>query len=168
MAEKVQTTLTLRSAIWNREARRSILNKALTLSAEELEAKLKDNIDDSTPAGRLYQVGRVTQRRTSANNNLPAARGTSTRVFVSPVYHQASAPGQPPARHTSVLYNSLRARRVPSKFQILASVNAPGASILDDPDALSRPFFYTIIDAYRRFDFVDRIKQSVREMLSAQ
>lgn len=165
---KFETTLTLRSAIWNRGLRRSILNRCLTISANELEGKLKDNIDNSTPAGRLYKVGRVTARRSSANKYLPKARGTKTRVFVNAILHTASAIGQPPARLTSFLYKSIIVRKVASKFQILASANAPGASILDDPGKLSRPFFRTIIDAYRNNEFVDRVKQSISELLGPQ
>jgi hypothetical protein len=159
------SSLILRRAIWNADLRRSILNKSLADSARNLEANLKNNIDNSTPAGRYYSRGRVTAKRTAANSNLRRAPGTKTRVIISSPVFRASAPGQPPARRFNVLYNSLKVRRVPGKLQILASVNAPGVEVLDDPKRLNRPFFKTVIVDYRRNEFVDNVKQGVRKLL---
>jgi len=158
---KAETTLILRSAIWNRNTRRSILNKALTESAVELDALLHDNIDNSTPAGRLYSRGTKVPRRSANTNKKP---GTKTRVIVSAKVFRASASGQPPARRFSKLYNSLKARRVPGKLQILASVNAPGVEILDDERRLNRPFFRSVIRTYRNGSFVDRVRSGVRDL----
>ena len=162
----IGTTLVLRRAIWNADVRRSILNKSLTEAARTLEQKLRDNIDQSTPAGRLYSRGHITARRTASNKNLRAKRGTKTRVIVAPRVFRASAEGQPPARRTSRLYNSLKVSRVPSKLEILARVTAPGASILDNPEKLNRPFFRSVVSPFRREEFNPLIRSSIKSLLA--
>lgn len=162
---RAETTLTLRRAIWNQDARRSVMNRVLTQSAAELEDKLKNNIDASTPAGRLYARGHTTARRSAATRRNRPVPGTKTRVIIAARVFRSSAVGQPPARRFDTLYNSLRAKRVPGKLQILASVNAPGVDVLDDPGRLRRPFFRSVIASYRSDEFVDRIRGGVRELL---
>jgi len=158
--------LVLTSAIWNKDLSRSMINQALKDQAIVLERHLKRNIDNSTPAGRLYSrkaEARSRKRIGSTSNaykrrNLEGRRVTSTTTF-----YQASAPGQPPARVTSLLYNSIRVRREVGAFRLLASVTAPAVDILDDPSKLNRPFFYSVIFA----DDGDwNFRQSVRLLLS--
>lgn len=163
---QIKSTLILRRAIWNKDLRKSILNKVLFESATELEAKLKDNIDSSTPAGRLYSRGHVTTKRTAATKGNKAKRGTKTRVIISAKVFRASAIGQPPARRSSHLYHSLKVRRVVGKLKILASVNAPGVDVLDDPMRLHRPFFRSVITSYSHDQFIDRMRSGVRQLLT--
>ncbi len=161
----LQSKLTLRRAIWNTEARRSILNKGLKKSAEGLEEKLKENIDNSTPAGRLYSRGVITARRTKANRLLKSVVGTKTRVVTGYKYHKASSSGQPPARDTSTLYRSIRVRRIVGKLSILASVKAPGVLYLDSQEYLNRLFFEVIVVAYYQNEFNEEVKRNVQELM---
>lgn len=158
--------LNLRRKIWNSQVRTSILNKTLTELSEILENRIKSVIDDSTPAGRIYRVGSQTTRRTKTTSHLPKARGRSTRVVVTGKFHQASAYGQPPAKFTLTLYKSIKVRKIPGKLSILASVNAPGVDVLDDPAKLSRLFFRTTIETFYAVDFNDQARQSIKELLS--
>lgn len=149
-----KSTLTLRRAIWNAEVRRSIMNKALNIAAQDLEQALKDNINDSTPAGRLYK------RRPPGSSG---GRG-SRRAIVQSIEVIASEQGQPPARVFSRLYNSIVAKRVQGKLSIIAMANAPGAAVLDDPDGLNRPYFRSVIQSYRRNQFYDTVRSAIREL----
>jgi hypothetical protein len=162
----METTLKLRRAIWNKELRRSIMNKQLTKSGAQLEDRLHSNIDESTPAGRLYSRGSLTGRKTSGTKGFKAKQGTTTRVIVAARIFRASSPGQPPAKRSNRLYNSIHVRRVPGKLEILASVNAPGVEVLDNPGKLNRPFFRSVIRKYRHEEFVNNAKEGIREMLT--
>lgn len=157
--------LILKKAIWNENARKSMINQALTEQARVLETVLKDNIDASTPAGRLYSKGAKTARLTAKNKYLPKKKGTTTRVITGYKYHQASAEGQPPARDTSKLYNAIKVRRVVGQMRIEASVKAVAVQILDSPNGLNRPFFRSIIlqqAGNGQWDF----RQAVKKLLS--
>lgn len=162
----MRSKLILRKAIWNQDQRRSIINQALTRSAEGLEAKLKSNIDESTPAGRYYRIGVISERRRASNKNLRKKAGTKTRVIVGVRLHRASAQGQPPARRFNKLYNAIKVKRVVGKWAIVAEVNAPGVVILDDVSRLNRPFFKSVISNYRNEEFVDTMRSGVRELIT--
>lgn len=162
---RLQTTLVLKRKIWNDGIRKSVLNKALTEDARVLEAKLKDNIDESTPAGRYYRIKSATARRSVANRGSRRVRGTTTRVIVGAVFHRASAVSQPPARRFNKLYRSIKVRRVPGKLQNLASVNASGVDVLDDPTRLNRPFFRSVIKKHRADEFYPRIQETIIDLL---
>lgn len=149
MEQTFYTKLTLTHFFWDSAfVMRNAVNKGLTKAAEILDKRLHENIDNSTPAGRLYSRGIKTARRTAANKNLRAAPGTKTRVVVGYKYHQASAWGQPPARDTDTLYRNMKVRRKPGENTIIASVNAPGVRVLDSREGLNRPFFEDIVMSY--------------------
>jgi hypothetical protein len=155
MRSHIETTLTLRRAIWNKDVRRAVMNRVLSVSGLEVVDRIKDNIDNSSPAGRYY-----------ARKAAGTSRVKGRRIIVTPVVFHASSEGQPPARRFSTLYNSITGRRVNDKLQILVSVNAPGVEILDDPKKLDRPFFRSVITKYRRDEFFDNVKGGVNELLA--
>lgn len=164
----IDAKLKLRRAIWNRNARKSILNRALTQSANTLENRIKDNIDASTPAGRLYSRGPITTRRTASNKNLRLKPGTSSRVIVGYNYHQASAPGQPPAIDTGALYRSIKVRRVVGEDAIRAQATGPGVFNLDSETGLDRPFFKSVVYDYYENDFVPEMREALNEMIGTE
>lgn len=161
----VTETLKLRRAIWNKDLRKSVLNKALTHYAGFLEDKLVSNIDNSTPAGRVYRVGSLTERRTAKNKDLRRSKKFKTKVVTGGIFHTASAKGQPPAKLTSKLRNSIRVRRIVGELAVMASVNANGAAILDDPDKLDRPFFKETIRTSFKEDMAPQMRTFLRELL---
>ncbi len=159
--------LNLRKAIWNEDVAKSIINTGLIQQAKVLEKRLKDNIDESTPAGRLYARGARTTRRTASNRYLRGKKGTKTRVITSYKVHTASEEGQPPARDTSTLYRNIKVRKVSGEYRIDAKVNAPAVDILDSPTGLNRPFFRSVIfTGNGDWDFRQAVKKLVTRIVN--
>lgn len=167
MKAKISAKVTLRRAIWNTSARKSILNKAIAAAAEILDNRLHANIDNSTPAGRIYVKKAQTKRLTAATRVFQRKKGTKTRVVTGYEYYQASAYGQPPARRFDVLYRSLRVRRIVGALLIRAEVKAPGVTFLDSPEYLNRPFFNVIVQEFFKNEFNGLVRASVNRLTSA-
>lgn len=168
MQQYFYSELNLQRAIWNENARKSILNKGISRAAEGLEDRLKRNIDESTPAGRLYTKRLLTERKTKANAFYRLKRGTTTRVVVGREMYRASARGQPPAKRFGTLYRNLKVRRVRGKLQMVASVKAPAVRYLDDEAYFNRPFFSNIVESYFYNEFQDEVRRIYQELLQRQ
>lgn len=159
----MHATLRLRKAIWHQQARVNVVNTALNEAAQELEDRLKSNIDQSQPSGRTYRLETLTGRF-SARGIGNRRRGTTTRAVIGATFYRASAPGQPPAIRTGRLYRGITVRRNDAS-SIRANVNQKYGTILDDPNRLNRPFFKVIARAYFRNEFTRKIKSRIRELL---
>lgn len=164
----MEVTVNLTSAIWKPGELRRAVNTELSNFGTEAEAFLKANIDESTPAGRLYRRDRITTRRTKALDQIGIKRvkGRSqdrTRSLVGFRFHRASAWGQPPARDTSRLYRSIRVRRV-GNDALKFSVNAPGVKWLDSKTYLNRLFFKSKIRQFTKEKFQPGMLAILREL----
>lgn len=162
---KITASTKFRNKIWEKGALKSVSRSVMKDSAQELETKLKVNINSSTPAGRLYRRRAITGRRTqkAIKQGFRPVKGASTRIVVGYRFHRASAWGQPPARDTDTLYKSLKVRRN-GDYGIKASVKAPGVKFLDDPDYLNRLFFAIICQAYFNNEFKTRMRAELNAL----
>lgn len=160
----MKTQLTLRRQIWNTLVRRESIKKALTVAAVEVEKVPKDQIDNSTPAGRIYERGSITvdKRSSKFNRQLRRKANTKTRAIAGTRFHRASAPGQPPARDTDELYKSIKAR-VELPLTVHIEISAPYATILENK--MNRPFFKEPIRVYFKTKFRERVKSQIGGLL---
>lgn len=131
------------------------LDLAVQTSGAELERDIKENIQQSTPAGRTYRRGAIIRkpsRRTAGLGLQNASRGRG--IIVGFKFHRASARGQAPAIDTGRLINSIAARRI-GIMRARVGVSVSYALPLDDPEGLYRPFFSSRVRLYRSRYFVN-------------
>lgn len=140
-----------------------MLDKAVQAAGAELEAEIKETIIKSTPLGRTYRRAAITKRASKANLaiGLKRSRKNSSRVVAGSEFHRASRRGQPPARDTGQLINSIRARRS-GMMRTTVAAGVRYAEILDDPKRLDRPFFQVTAKA-----FVPKFKDKIRAIIKA-
>lgn len=163
--------LTLDRNIWNPTVRKNLVNKALKITAENLESRLKENIDNSTPAGRFYKVTEIKVRGGRAPKRIEA-RGKSYskayRTYEASRIYQASEWGQPPAKRLGELYDSIEVKRIIGEYAVVARVSAPGVAYLDSEDHLNRQFFDIIVYPYFYQDFTLDVRDLVTAFLDTQ
>lgn len=161
----MKAKLTLNNPLWQTASRRAILDKAAQQSAAELEAKIKQKILSSVPAGKVYARGALTARANKAQLGLGLLRkpGTKTRVIIGNRFHRASAKGQPPAVDSGKLLNSIKTKQT-APLQITIFSNLRYAEILDNPQKLNRPFMRKERDNFRS-KFKKNIADALKEKL---
>jgi hypothetical protein len=158
----MKAVLTLNNPLWNTPARLAILNKAVQQSAAELETKIKETIQNSIPAGKIYLRGAITAQATKKALALGLLRkaGTKTRIQVGTRFHRASARGQPPAVDSGRLLKSIEVKKT-GALQVTVFSNAPYSDELDNPNKLNRPFIRKNRDDFRR-KFKQNIADAIR------
>lgn len=131
----MKALLKLNNPFWKTPERRQILDKAVQQSAAELEAKIKQKILESSPAGKTY------------------ARGN--------IFHRASRKGQPPAVFSGSLLISIRAKKL-GELKSSVSTSKNYAPRLDNKNKLDRPFFESTAEAYKA-QFKQNLTDAIRE-----
>jgi hypothetical protein len=155
----MKSTLILETPLLKKGIQPSAIAGALSKSAAELEADIKENMAASIPAGRTYRTTAIVRRSTRATAGLKL-RGRGRRgLIVGANFHRASAPGQPPAIRTGRLINSIRGRLVGLR-SARVTVGVGYGLPLDDPEGLNRPFFHSRAILYRP-RFVENVRQAI-------
>ena len=129
----------------------SAIAAVIRRAVPELEADIKTNIRDSRPAGRTYRRTAIV-RKGNRNNSSLQLRERNGKKIVGFNFHRASAPGQPPAIDTGRLINSIRGQIV-GQLHGRLTVGAAYGVVLDDPQGLNRPFFFSRVNLYRPIFF---------------
>lgn len=178
----MKATLNLNHPFWKTPERRAILDRIVQRSAAELELEIKDGILKSTPRGRLYQRGAITRAYSKKGAKLFETKINSVGkdvLIVGSRIHRASAPGQPPAKDSGGLLNSIRARKVRSMVSKVAT-NKIYAPVLDfgyqfphksknsrivgpvrNREIKPRPFFTSVAKKFQ-----DKFKQNIQEAIA--
>lgn len=176
----------LNNPFWKTPERRAILDKAVQQSALELEAKIKQKILDSTPAGKVYRRGAIFKKGTIADRKLNRTRFNrkffslnDERFAVAYSFHRASAPGQPPAVDTGGLINSIRAKTLGALKAKVATSKAYAAALdqgaripgrrkntktvgpMKNINIAARPFFQSTADEYKA-QFKQNLLEAIR------
>lgn len=152
----MKSRLILRSPAAKNRNRAAAIRAALGLSGAEFEADVKENMSASIPRGKTYKIGNITGAATAANRGLKLRKAANGKLIIGARYHRASAKGQPPARRSGRLINSIRGRFV-GPFKVRVGTGVRYAIPLDDPAGLDRPFFMSRAELYRA-----RYKENMR------
>ena len=148
-----------------------MLDKVVQKSAAELEAKIKEKVLKSVPAGKVYR--RTAIKRRIAKRDLDFFR-SNQRIFrrqfttlynektvVGYNFHRASRKGQPFANDTGETLNATRARKIGELKAVVAN-SKPHAEILDNPNKLNRPFFRSTAEEFKK-QFRENLAEAIAQ-----
>jgi hypothetical protein len=156
----------LKSPLFNDSERRIVLSQAVRRSALELVSKIKLPMSQNQAAGKTYRRGRISKPVSAATKALGlktfTTQGNKERAIVGYKFHRASAPGQVPAVDTGGLIGSIADKPI-GDLRSLVFVGKLYGDPLDRGTTRAgkggsagpfmvlapRPFFRTVVDAFR-------------------
>ena len=158
----MKSILKLNNPLWQTQARRAMLDKAVQQSGAELESLIKQKILTGPKTGKTYRRGAITRAASKKNLGLGLRRAgnNSKRVIAGSGFHRASARGESPAKDSGQLASATRSKKT-GEMRNQVSNSKKYAKPLDDPKGLDRPFF-----ASTASEFKPKFKQNIADALS--
>ena len=157
----MKSILKLNNPLWQTQARRAMLDKAVQQSGAELESRIKQKILTGPKSGKTYRRGAITRAASKKNLGLGLrkVKNNSKRVVAGSNFHRASARGESPANDLGGLVNATRSKKTGEMRNTVAN-SKKYAPILDDPNGLDRPFFRSTAD-----EFKPKFKQNIADAI---